>query len=505
MEDVIINQLPIPILTVTIFLPLAGAFVLLFIKKESAIRYAALLVSLAVFFVSLPLYFLFDKSTYKMQFVEQASWIPRFNMQYMVGIDGISILFIALTALLTILSVLVSWTSITRKVKSFHIALLCLESFILGAFTALDLTLFYVFWEAMLIPMFLLIGVWGGERRIYSAIKFFLYTLVGSLLMLVAIIVIYKEVGTFNILKLTAHSFPEEIQLYLFLAFFAAFAVKVPMAPLHTWLPDAHTEAPTAGSVILAGVLLKMGAYGFLRFSMPLCPYTLMINKILIMALSVVAIIYGGFICLAQTDMKRLIAYSSVSHMGFVTLGIFTLNQQGLEGGILQMVNHGIITGALFLMIGIVYERTHTRLIEDYGGFASAMPQFSAFFMILTFASIGFPGMNGFVGEFLIIMGAFKFHAAFGVLSATGVIIGATYMLWLYQKVFFQALKDKYKETPLLDLNKREIVLLLPLIFLIFWIGFFPDTLLSYLHSSVQHLMDLTGRATVPKASIIDL
>jgi NADH-quinone oxidoreductase subunit M len=359
----------------------------------------------------------------------------------------------------------------------------------IGVFCSLDIFLFYIFWEAMLIPMYLLIGIWGGPNRIYAAIKFFLYTLVGSVLMLVGIIVLYFHSGnTFNILKMMTMNYPFHLQLLLFWAFFAAFAVKVPMWPVHTWLPDAHTEAPTAGSVILAGILIKMGAYGFLRFSMPLFPEATKAMAPVMMILSVIAIIYGGLICLAQTDLKRLIAYSSVSHMGFVTLGLFALNTQGLQGGILQMINHGIVTGALFLLVGMVYDRTHTRQIADYGGVATVLPVYAAFFMIFTLASIGLPGTNGFIGEFLIILGGFTSSKILGVLAATGIIIGAAYMLWLYQRVFFEKTNPKVEGNP--DVNLREIITVLPLIILVLWIGVYPNTFLSFMDVSVQNLLD---------------
>ena len=490
MENIILNQLSYPILSLTVFLPLVGASILLFLRNELSIRWTALITTFLVFTVSLPLYTNFDKTTHRWQFVEQCDWIPSLAIKYAVGVDGISILFIVLTTLLSVLCVLVSWRSVDKKVKEFHIAILTIETAMLGVFMAMDFLLFYLFWEAMLIPMFLLIGIWGGSNRVYSAIKFFLYTLAGSVLMLVAIIVLYFKGGnTLDILVLSKNQYPKDLQLWLFIAFFTAFAVKVPMFPFHTWLPDAHTEAPTAGSVILAGILLKMGAYGFLRFSMPMLPDAVAFFRVPVMLLSIVAIIYGGFICLAQKDMKRLIAYSSVSHMGFVTLGLFALNTQGMEGGILQMINHGIVTGALFLMIGIIYERTHTRLIADYGGFASRVPVYAGFFMVLTLASIGLPGMNGFIGEFLILLGAFKAKMIFGVLGAVGVILGAAYMLWLYQQVFFQQLKPKYIKERFTDLSLREVLILVPLFVLIFWIGFYPDTVLSYMHPSVDHLI----------------
>ncbi len=495
MEGVIMNQLGYPIISWTVFLPLAGALLILLLRGDNVIRLVSLMVTFATFVISLPMLTSFDKTTYAMQFVEQHQWIPEWGISYFVGVDGISILFVFLTTLLSILSVLVSWKAVTEKVREFHTGILIMEAAMVGVFVSLDFFLFYIFWEAMLIPMFILIGVWGGENRVYAAIKFFLYTLVGSVLMLVGIIVLYFYGGrTLDILVLSRIDYPLALQCWLFLAFFAAFAVKVPMFPVHTWLPDAHTEAPTAGSVILAGVLIKMGAYGFLRFSMPMFPDATSFFMIPIIILSIVAIIYGAFVCFAQKDFKRLIAYSSVSHMGFVTLGLFALNTQGIEGGILQMLNHGIVTGALFLMIGIIYERTHTRAIARYGGFASLVPWYAGFFMILTLASIGLPGTNGFIGEFLIIFGAFKARMLYGVLAATGIILGAGYMLWLYQRIFFQTPDQGYLKNgghPVWDLDMREVALLLPLVILIFWIGFYPSTFLDYMHASVEHL---TGR-----------
>jgi NADH-quinone oxidoreductase subunit M len=424
-----------------------------------------------------------------MQFVEKHSWIPNWNINYFLGVDGISVLFVLLSTLTAILCVLISWESITKKVKEFYIAVLLTTSFMIGVFCSLDFFLFYLFWEAMLIPMFLIIGVWGGPNRVYAAIKFFLYTLVGSLLMLVGIIVLYFNSGnTFDILTMMTKEYSYTMQLWLFWAFFAAFAVKVPMWPVHTWLPDAHTEAPTAGSVILAAVLIKMGAYGFLRFSLPLLPDASRAMTPVMLTLSVIAIIYGAVICLAQTDLKRLIAYSSVSHMGFVTLGIFALNTQGVEGGILQMLNHGIVTGALFLSVGIVYDRTHTRQIADYGGLATEMPIYSAFFMVFTLSAIGLPATNGFIGEFLILLGGFAANKLAGVLACTGIIIGAGYMLWLYQRVFFMEVNPKLHA--LSDMNIRETITLIPMLILVFWIGVYPNSYLSFLHVSVQHLLE---------------
>ncbi|MCX7792992.1 MAG: NADH-quinone oxidoreductase subunit M [Thermodesulfovibrionales bacterium] len=479
-----------PVLSTVIFLPVIGALILLLIgrRQEIAIKWLSLVFTLLTFIASLPLFFNFDKSRSDMQFVEVVDWIPAWNIKYYLGVDGISVLFVLLSALLGPLCVLISWHSIKEKVKEFYIALLLIEAAMIGVFCSLDFFLFYVFWEAMLIPMYLIIGVWGGPRRIYSAVKFFLYTLVGSVLMLVGIIVLYFNGGnTFDIVHLMSQKFPYKLQLMLFWAFFAAFAVKVPMWPVHTWLPDAHTEAPTAGSVILAGILIKMGAYGFLRFSLPLFPDATKAMAPVMLILSVIAIIYGGVICLVQSDLKRLIAYSSVSHMGFVTLGIFALNQQGLEGGILQMINHGIVTGALFLLVGMIYDRSHSREISHYGGMATVLPVYAGFFMTFTLASIGLPGLNGFIGEFLIILGGFRASMLAGALAATGIIIGAAYMLWLYQRVFFQEVNQNIKGYK--DMDLREIITLSPLVILVVWIGIYPNTFLSFMHESVKALL----------------
>lgn len=497
MEEVIMNQLSYPVLTTVIFVPVLGALFILILKRawETAIKWVAFFTSVLTFIFSIPLFTHFDKTTHKMQFVEKHPWITSWNINYYLGVDGISVLFVLLSALSAILCVMISWYSIKTKVKEFYISILLTTASMIGVFCSLDFFLFYLFWEAMLIPMFLIIGVWGGPNRIYAAIKFFLYTLVGSVLMLVGIIVLYFYGGrTFDILELMTKNYPYSMQLWLFWAFFAAFAVKVPMWPVHTWLPDAHTEAPTAGSVILAAILIKMGAYGFLRFSIPLFPDAAVSMTPVMLTLSVIAIIYGAVICLGQTDLKRLIAYSSVSHMGFVTLGIFALNSQGLEGGILQMLNHGVVTGALFLSVGIVYDRTHSRQIADYGGLATHMPIYAAFFMVFTFASIGLPITNGFIGEFLILLGGFTANKLAGVLAATGVIIGAAYMLWLYQRVFFMAVNPKIVGLP--DMDVRETLTLLPMLVLVFWIGIYPNSFLSFMHASVEHLLqrvNMTG------------
>ncbi len=501
-HQVIMNHLSYPILSTLIFLPVLGAFLILIMRRrwELLIKSIALATSLATFFLSIPLFTEFDKTTHQMQFAERHAWIPNWNINYFLGVDGISLLLVLLCTLTAILCVLISWESITKKVKEFYISILLTTAFMIGVFCSLDFFLFYIFWEAMLIPMFLIIGVWGGPNRVYAAIKFFLYTLVGSVLMLVGIVVLYLYAGnTFNILDLMTKTYPYTMQLWLFWAFFAAFAVKVPMWPVHTWLPDAHTEAPTAGSVILAAVLIKMGAYGFLRFSLPLFPEAAMAMTPVMLTLSVIAIIYGGVICLAQTDLKRLIAYSSVSHMGFVTLGIFALNTQGIEGGILQMINHGIVTGALFLSVGIVYDRTHSRKIADYGGLATVMPIYAAFFMVFTLASIGLPATNGFVGEFLILLGGFTRSKLAGVLASTGIIIGAGYMLWLYQKIFFMEVNQKI--AGLRDMDIRESLTLIPLVILVFWIGVYPNAFLSFMHVSVAHLLERVHTVGVQEAS----
>jgi len=506
MEQAMAHTLGYPILSSVIFLPVIVAALMLLIPRanEVAIKWIALIGTMATFVLSIPLFINFDKTTADMQFREFHHWIPAFNVNYSLGVDGISVLFVLLSTLIAVTCVLVSWNSIKNKTKEFYISILLIEGAMIGVFCSLDFFLFYIFWEAMLIPMFLLIGVWGGPNRVYAAIKFFLYTLVGSVLMLVGIIVLYFKAGhTLDIHTLATQNYPFNLQLWLFWAFFAAFAVKVPMFPVHTWLPDAHTEAPTAGSVILAGILIKMGAYGFLRFSIPMFPDAAVAMTPAMLVLSVIAIIYGAVVCLAQTDLKRLIAYSSVSHMGFVTLGIFALNIQGLEGGILQMINHGVITGAMFLAIGIIYEQTHTRQISDYGGAATVVPIYAAFFLIFTLASIGLPGMNGFVGEFLIILGGFTAKKWAGVLAATGIIIGAGYMLWLYQRVFYQEVNPKI--SGLKDLNGRELLTLVPMALLVFWIGVYPNAFLSFMHVSVQGLMDRVHMSSQPNMSLASL
>ncbi|MGC1455945.1 MAG: NADH-quinone oxidoreductase subunit M [Nitrospirota bacterium] len=489
MLEINLHQLDYPLLSLMIFIPVLGSFLLLFIRNAAAVRWIALAFSIVELFLCLPLLLNFDGSTANMQFGESLSWIAAWNINYRLGVDGISILFVALTTLLTTISIMVSWTAIQDRVREFMIAMLFLESAIIGVFMSLDLFLFYLFWEAMLIPMYLLIGVWGGPNRLYAAIKFFLYTLVGSVLMLIAIIAVYFAAGhTFDVLAIMNHKFTPAFQFWAFAAFFAAFAVKVPMFPVHTWLPDAHVEAPTAGSIILAGILIKMGAYGFLRFSLPFFPDAAIAWTPAIMVLSVIGIIYGAYMAFAQTDFKKLIAYSSVSHMGFVTLGIFALNLQGMEGGILQMLNHGVSTGALFLAVGIIYERTHTRLLADYGGIAAKVPVYATFLLIITLSSIGLPGTNGFIGEFSILLGAFLHYKPYAVVASLGIILGAGYMLWLYQRVAFGKITNPHNEH-LADMNTREIVAALPLVALVFIVGLYPNAAFGVMHVSVANLL----------------
>lgn len=477
------------LLSLLIFVPAVGAFVLLFVRSADAARRIAISFALAELGLCIPLLANFDTATAAMQFSETAEWIKAWNIYYKLGVDGISVLFVALTALLTVISIMVSWTAIQDRVREFMVALLFLEAAMVGVFVAMDLFLFYIFWEAMLIPMYLLIGVWGGPNRLYAAIKFFLYTLVGSVLMLIAIIAVYIAAGnTFDVLAIMNHNFSYLFQMWAFAAFFIAFAVKVPMFPVHTWLPDAHVEAPTAGSIILAGILIKMGAYGFLRFSLPFFPDAAISWTPAVMVLSVVAIIYGAYMAFAQVDFKKLIAYSSVSHMGFVTLGIFALNSQGLEGGILQMLNHGVSTGALFLAVGVIYERTHTRMIADYGGIAAKVPVYATFLLIITLSSIGLPGTNGFIGEFTILLGAFTHSKPYAVIASLGIILGAGYMLWLYQRVAFGKITNPHNEH-LTDMNRREIAAALPLVVLVFAIGVYPNAAFNMMHASVENLI----------------
>lgn len=479
-----------PILSAITFLPLLGAALILCLSIDRLARWIALATTVTTFALSLPLYWNFDKISTDLQFVEFAEWIPSWNIAYNIGVDGISLPFIALASLLTILCVSVSWKAVTHRVREFYAALLVAETAMIGLFAASNLFLFYIFWELMIVPLFLIIGIWGGAARMYAAVKFLLFTLVGSVLMLVGMITLYQAFGTleFGALASAGAGLQTSHQIWLFLAFLAAFAVKVPMFPVHTWLPDAHTEAPTAGSVILAGILLKMGAYGFLRVSLPTFPDAVQFFMIPMLVVSVIAIVYGAYVTLVQTDIKRLIAFSSISHMGFVTLGIFTLDAKGVEGAVLQMINHGIISAALFLCVGMIYERTHTRQIEDYGGVARTAPIYSTLLAVFCLAAAGFPGFNSFVGEFLIIGSAFKTHPWFGVFAIWGVVLGTTYLVWLYYRVIMGKANPDLKDLPL-ELNAREIVTLAPLALLALCLGLYPEMLLSYLHSPVTALL----------------
>jgi NADH-quinone oxidoreductase subunit M len=485
-----------PILSLITFLPLLGALGILFVKaeKEALIKWLALSVAVANFLLSLPLFFYFQPQTAEMQFVENVPWIPSLGVSYHLGVDGISLLLVLLTTLLSAVAILSSWTAITDRVKEYYVFMLLLEMGMIGVFVSLDLLLFYVFWEITLIPMYFLISMWGGKRRIYAALKFVFYTMAGSVLMLVAIMALYfmnaAATGekTFDLLRLYQLQAPVGRQVWLFLAFALAFAIKVPLFPFHTWLPDAHVEAPTAGSVILAGVLLKMGAYGLARFCLPLFPEAAATFTPLMSVLALIGIIYGALVALSQRDVKSLVAYSSVSHLGFVVLGIFAMNAQGLSGGILQMVNHGLSTGGLFLLVGMLYERRHTRLLEDFGGLWKQLPIFGLFLLIVTLSSIGLPGLNGFVGEFTILVGTFKAQPIYAVFAALGIILGAWYMLTMFRRVMHGPL-DKPANRELQDLSTREIAVLVPIVILIFLIGIFPNLFLAKMGTSVAALL----------------
>jgi len=480
-----------PILSTITFLPLVGALLIAALRggDESAdrnARFIALWTTLVTFALTLLLWRDFDPSTAQFQFVEQRAWLG--VIKFHMGVDGISLPFVLLTALLMPLCILASWQSITERVNEYMIAFLVLETLMLGVFTSLDLVLFYLFFEGGLIPMFLIIGIWGGPQRVYASFKFLLYTLAGSLLMLPAIIAIYREAATTDIPTLLTHGFPPQMQTWLWFAFLASFAVKLPMWPVHTWLPDAHVEAPTAGSVILAGILLKMGGYGFLRFSIPMFPLASAEFAPLIFALSVIAIIYTSLVALAQEDVKKLIAYSSVAHMGFVTIGVFTLTLQGLQGGIFQMLSHGIVSGALFLCVGVIYDRMHTREISAFGGLADRMPIYAFCFMVFTLANIGLPGTSGFIGEFLSLLGAFRINTWVAFLAATGVILSAAYALWLYGRVIFGKL-EKPALKYITDLSWREVAVMTPLVVLTIIFGFYPGPILDASAVSVESLI----------------
>jgi len=487
----------IPILSLITFLPLAGAILFIFINKkhENLLRTLALILTIAVFIISLSLYFNFDSETAAPQFVEKSSWIG-YGINYHLGIDGISLLLVLLTTFLMPLVILSSWTYIKKNVKEYLIFMLILQTGIIGVFVSLNLFLFYVFWEAMLIPMYFLIGIWGGTRRIYATTKFVIFTMFGSLLMLVAIFYMYSwyhsSFGVYSLNILDYHQnllLAPAVQGWLFLAFALAFAIKVPMFPFHTWLPDAHVQAPTAGSVVLAAVLLKMGTYGFLRFALPLFPNAVEKYVPYLSILALIGIIYGGLMALIQKDVKSLVAYSSVSHMGLIMLAVFALNIEGLEGAIYQMLNHGLSTGALFICVGILYERAHTRLIKDYGGVTKKMPVFAALFLICLLSSVGLPGLNGFVGEILCFFGIFQSSKLLGILSISTIILAAAYLLWMFQRVMHGPITND-KVNSFKDLNKREITIFVPIVFMMFWMGIFPKPFLRKIDASVTHLIN---------------
>jgi len=487
-----------PIISMITLVPLFGAFLIFLVPNDSPqagqnIRRIALFVTVFTFLASLTLWLDFDPANTGFQFVEQYEWIEGF-MAYHVGVDGISLLFVILTTFLMPFCILASWKSVSHSIKEYMIAFLVLEAFMIGVFTALDLILFYIYFEAGLIPMFLIIGVWGGKRRVYASFKFFLYTLLGSVLMLLAMMTMYWEAGTTDIAVLLEHPFPPGMQTWLWLAFFASFAVKMPMWPVHTWLPDAHVEAPTAGSVILAAILLKMGGYGFLRFSLPMFPLASADFAPFVFTLSVIAIVYTSLVALMQEDIKKLIAYSSVAHMGYVTMGIFTLNQYGVEGGIYQMLSHGLVSGALFLCVGVVYDRIHTREIAAYGGLVNRMPKYAVVFLIFTMANVGLPGTSGFVGEFLTLLGAFQVNTWVAFFATTGVILSAAYALWLYRRVVFGTL-DKESLKQILDMEPREKAIIYPLAILVIFFGVYPMPVFEVTGPAVEALLAQTQAA----------
>jgi len=511
------NAAGFPLLSTILFTPLAGAVLLLFVNKrnEDAIRWIANLVALAGFLVSLPLWFQYDLTNPGWQFQEHAPWIPSIGASYFLAVDGFSALMVLLTTLMGVIAILSSWTAITERVKEYYIFLLVLQTGMIGAFVSLDFLLFFLFWEVMLVPMYFLIGVWGGGRRLYSAIKFFLYTLVGSVVMLLGILALYfynyqvSGAYTFDVTVFQQLNLPFDLQWWIFLSFFLGFAIKVPMFPFHTWLPDAHTDAPTAGSVILAAVLLKMGTYGFIRFSLPILPEATAHFVPMMVTLSIIGIIYGALVALAQHDWKRLVAYSSVSHMALVMLGMFALTPVGITGSIVQQLNHGISTGALFLIVGIVYERRHTREISEYGGLSKVMPVYAAVFLIMTLSSIGMPALNGFIGEILILQGVFVVNKAWAAVAASGIVLGAAYMLWLYQRTMFGKIENP-KNEGLKDLNLREFATFAPLIVLAIWIGIYPKPFLDRLDTSVAKVVarvnatyPVNARADCPPAEVV--
>ena len=500
-----------PILIWIVFLPLVGALAILFINKTShtALKMTALGFSIADFILTIVVFLNFDGSYAGMQFrTPPVIWIQSLGVTFSFGVDGISILLVILTPFLSAIAIASAWNAVHDKVKGFLISMLFIETGMLGVFLANDLFLFYLFWEIMLIPMYFLIGIWGGPRKIYAAVKFVLFTMFGSLLMLLAVIKLYLMTSpdpatrTTDLLTIMNLNVPPQVQTWLFLAFGLAFAIKVPLFPFHTWLPDAHVEAPTAGSIILAGVLLKMGTYGFLRFCLPIFPSATLQFVPLISILALIGIIYGALAAMVQKDVKSLVAYSSVSHMGFVMLGIFSLTEQGMSGSIIQMVNHGISTGALFLLVGMIYERRHTRLISDFGGIAHVMPIFATLFLIVTFSSIGLPGTNGFVGEFLILLGTFKSNVTYAVIGTAGIVLAAVYMLWMVQRVFFGEVNNEQNKS-LVDVSWREKIIAAALIVMVFWIGIYPQTFLRKIEPSVKYLIE-TIKQKEKVTSIID-
>ncbi|PSB91858.1 NADH-quinone oxidoreductase subunit M [Candidatus Pandoraea novymonadis] len=490
----------LPLLSLSIWFPILFGIVVLAVDSDrhpSLIRYLSLIIAFVSFLMTLPLILNFNANTPVLQFIERTSWISRFNIQYFLGIDGISLWLVVLTALITLIVVIGGWKIITDHISQYMAAFLILSGLIIGVFSAQDGMLFYVFFEATLIPMYLIIGIWGGQNRVYAAVKFFLYTLLGSLLMLVALIYLYSISNSFALLDWYAIKIPMGIQIMLFIAFLMAFAVKVPMWPVHTWLPDAHVEAPTGGSVVLAAIMLKLGAYGFLRFSMPITPDASHYLSGFMIALALTAVVYIGFVALVQTDMKKLVAYSSIAHMGFVILGLFMFSEIGIEGSMVQMISHGFVSGAMFLCIGVLYDRLHSREITDYGGVVNTMPKFAVLFMLFTMANSGMPATSGFIGEFLVILGAVKFNFWVGLLAATSLITSAAYSLWMYKRVMFGPVVNDHVQM-LADINKREMLILCILASLTLFMGMYPKPFTDLMHSSVVNFLTQVSQTKLP-------